>query len=308
MYLNKIFTFVIIFFLLYFIPLENSQADHASASFETGAAGAIMTTPGATLPENRLVFGLSSQFIEFDDISDPVLEAFGTANEDVHSTDNLLSFKANLAYGLTDNLTLGISIPWIVRNNIRAAHNDGGVGEVELAGDSAGFGDVSVFGQFRFLRDQSQDLSLIAGVKAPTGTTDEREAEGKLFEADHQPGSGSWDPFFGIAWNRSVDRLGLSANVLYTLMTEGTQQTTLGDAFNYNLALSYRLFKPEESHGHHEHGTHDHNEHRHGLIDYVDVVIELNGDYRDQDDIAGTSEENSGGNILYLSPGARIGQ
>ncbi len=37
-------------------------ADHASASFETGAAGAIMTTPGATLPKGKFVVGISVTF------------------------------------------------------------------------------------------------------------------------------------------------------------------------------------------------------------------------------------------------------
>ena len=37
-------------------------ADHVSASFETGAAGAIMTTPGATLPKCKFVVGIGVTF------------------------------------------------------------------------------------------------------------------------------------------------------------------------------------------------------------------------------------------------------
>lgn len=96
--------------ILFIVLLGFNQtvlADHASASFETGAAGAIMTTPGATLPKGKFVVGVSVQSIEIDDISDAKLEAAGAADEDVHSVDSFLSVHANFAYGLMDNLTVG---------------------------------------------------------------------------------------------------------------------------------------------------------------------------------------------------------
>ncbi len=142
------FTFInIVFIALFFSSLVN--ADHASPSFETGAAGAIMTIPGATLSENEIVLGAESQFIELDDISDAVLEAAGAADEDIHSVDSLLSVSVNIAYGITDNLTLGLSFPYIDRNDVREAHHDEatGTGETEFAGDSSGIGDLSLFGQ-----------------------------------------------------------------------------------------------------------------------------------------------------------------
>lgn len=72
-----------------------AEADHASASFETGAVGAIMTTPGATLPKGRFVVGINVQSIELDNISDEVLEASGAADKDVHSVDSFLNVSAN---------------------------------------------------------------------------------------------------------------------------------------------------------------------------------------------------------------------
>ena len=282
------------------------SADHASASFETGAAGAIMTTPGATLPKGKLVLGSSMQFIDFDDISDNSLESYGAADEDVHSIDNLFQYQATLAWGVTDNLTIGASIPYLERNNIRAAHNDMGMGEVEKAGDASGIGDARFFGQFRFFHDTMQDLAVIAGIKTPTGITSEREAGGESFETDHQPGSGSWDPFLGLAYNRAFGRAGFSANVLYSYTTKGSQQTDLGNGFNYNLALSYRLFSAMETH-HHYHDHEYSHEHTGSILDYIDVALELNGDVRGKDEISGVNEENSGGHILYLSPGIRIG-
>ena len=287
---------------LYFVSLMYvpvAMADHASPSFETGVAGAIMTIPGATLGKGEFVLGTSVQFVEFDDIPDSILEAFGAADVHIHSTDNLINLKANLAFGVTGNFTIGVSVPYVERNNIRAAHDEMGVGEVEFAGDSAGLGDVSAFGQFRILHDATRDLALLGGIKTPTGTTREREEEGELFEADHQPGSGSRDPFFGLSYNRILGKLGFSGNILYTLTTEGTQQTDLGDVINYNLALSYRVFSPGGGHNHHHRGF--------NVLDYVDVALELNGDVRGKDEVAGVVDVHTGGHLIYFSPGVRIG-
>ena len=170
------------------------KADHASAGFETGASGPIMTVTGATLPQGDFVVGTGVQFIEMDEISNAELEALGAADEDVHNTGSLLNPSVNFAYGITDDLTVGASLPYVERNNIRAAHNNAGVGEVEFAGDAAGVGDPTLFGQYRFFRNAGADLAVITGIKIPTGDSNEREAEGGLFESEHQPGSGSWDP------------------------------------------------------------------------------------------------------------------
>ena len=276
-------------------------ADHTSTSFETGAGGAIMTTSGATLPKGKIVVGISVQSLELDDISDAVLEAAGTADEDVHSVDSLFSASANFAYGLTDDLTIGLSMPYVDRSNVREAHNDMGVGEAELAGDSNGVGDLTLFGQYRFHQSEKQDVAILMGIKTPTGETGVREIEGGLFEAEQQPGSGSWDPFLGLAYNRNWDDIGFSGNVLYTFVTEGSQDTDLGDIFNYNLALTYRTTIPEGEHDHHQHA------HKGNIIDYIDLVVELNGDSRQRVNIGGASEEHSGGHTLYLSPGLRVG-
>jgi hypothetical protein len=292
----------IIFSIISFVAfVQTAQADHASASFETGSAGAIMTTPGGTLPKGKIVVGASAQYLELDDISDSTLEAAGTADEDVHSVDSLLSVSANLAYGLTDDLTIGLSMPYVDRSNIREAHNDMGVGEAELAGDSNGVGDLTLFGQYRFYQNEKQDAAILAGIKTPTGETGVREIEGELFETEQQPGSGSWDPFFGMAYNYKWGDIGFSGNLLYTFVTEGSQDTNLGDIFNYNLALSYRTTIPEGDHDHHHH------KHQGNIIDYIDMVLELNGDSRQRVDIAGETQAHTGGHTLYISPGLRVG-
>lgn len=279
----------------------SSLADHASANFETGTAGAVMTIPGSTMPQGKMVAGVNIQVIEFDAIPDTRLMEVGAADEDVHSTDSLIKFALNISYGLTEAITLGLNVPYIERHDIRAAAYNNGLGEVEIAGDAKGMGDASLFSQYRFLHTTDSDLALLAGIKTPSGSTSETENGGELFETDHLPGSGSWDPFLGLSFNHSWDKTGLSANILYTFATRGTQDTNLGDVFNYNIAVSRRMFAAPEHHHHEEH------EHMDSAIEYVDLVLELNGDMRDKVSTGGLRDENHGGHLLYLSPGIKLG-
>ena len=279
-------------------------ADHASANFETGTAGAVMTIPGSTMPKGKMVIGASIQLIEFNAIPDARLMELGAANDDAHSTDSLINLSVNLAYGMNDDLTVGLSAPYIERHNIHVSVNSNGMGDVEAAGDSKGLSDVSLFGQYRFLHKTSTDVALLAGLKTPTGSSSETETGGELFEADHQPGSGSWDPFLGLAFNHSWDGTGISANLLYTFATKGTQDTDLGNVFNYNIAVSHRIVTAPE---HHDHDADEDEEQTEFPVEYVDLILELNGDLRDEPRTRDIEDENHGGHLLYLSPGIKLG-
>ena len=79
------------------------------------------------------------------------------------------------------------------------------------------------------------------GVKVPTGVTDRHTDTGELVDAEFQPGTGSWDGLFGLAATKRIGPWSFDANVLYILATEGTQDTDLGDRFQYNAAVSYRI-------------------------------------------------------------------
>ncbi len=287
--------------ILLLMCMRMALADHASVSFETGSTGAIMTNSATTLEQGQSVAGINLQFLELDDISDSQLEAAGTRDEDLHSVDDLYQLAISFTHGITDNWMAGISLPYIKRGNVREAHNDMGVGEVELAGDSAGLADIRVFTQYRIFARERTNLALLGGLKIPSGEDEERELEGGIFETEQQPGSGSWDPFVGLAYDQAFNGFGLSSHVLYTFANEGAQGTDLGDFLSYNVAAVFRIFSPE--------GPHEHHRHAHGfnVLDYVDMVLELNGDWRQWVSIDSINDENTGGHILYLSPGIRAG-
>lgn len=277
--------------------ISPALADHPSLSFGTEAAGPIITIPAATMPENTFALGITSEFIKSDSFSDSELERLADEHVHAHSTDWTLVNSLNVSYGLINDLTLNLRIPYIHRENIRTgehSHGNGGdINSAEDLGDSSGLGDITALGKYRFWNSEITHAALLLGAKFPTGKTDVTH-EGEKLEAEHQPGSGSWDGIFGFAISRVAGPVSIDSNVLYFAVTEGARDTDLGDRFQYNLAVSYRIGG----------GIHEHSDftHHHRALDFV---LELNGEWTDQQEIDGEEDNDSGGNEIFLSPGIR---
>ena len=230
------------------------------------------------------------EHMSFEELSDAVLEAAAAKDQHAHSLATLESPALGYSYGLTDRVMVSVQLPYVVRTGIREAshHHDeaeeaeehhhaevGGRwrsitarGESETVdrGDTDGIGDLTLFGQYRFYgQDTGLQASFFGGIKTPTGETGERDDQGELFEAEFQPGSGSWDPMLGLALSRAQSRWSVDGNVLYTIATEGTQYTDLGDRFHYNGAVTYRLKggDAEASHEVADHHSHYGQSHHH---------------------------------------------
>lgn len=277
-------------------------ADHPSIGFGPGGAGPIVTVAADTLPAGRATLGLRVEHGRFDAFSDGELERLAAQDKEVHSVDSLTSLFLGAGYGVTDRLTLGAHIPYVWRTDIREGHQEDGAPEVHVHGDSEGLGDLTVLAQYRFAgaAESPWRASALLGVKTPTGRTDVKDDGGERFEAEHQPGSGSWDPLFGLAARWQRESLSLDASGLYTWVTEGAQDTDLGDLLAYNLALSYRLEKTVHAHaeGAHAGGTH--------VPLTWDLVLEANGESRRKQQVDGTEDPSSGGHTVFLSPGVRL--
>jgi hypothetical protein len=295
-------------------------ADHPGVGFGASSSGPITTISASTLPAGTRTVGLEVIHVKAKPFSDEELERFAARHIHAHSTDSLTSTAIGIGYGVTNDFTIGLRLPYIHRDNIRAGHHShaGGVvsNEAEAHGDSQGIGDLSVIGKYRFLNDSfnNQEAALLVGLEMPTGTTSKRNLQGERFETEHQPGSGSWDPLVGLAYTKRIGKMSFDTSVLYKVATKGTQATRLGDQFFYNAALSYRIKDTADeqvgSHHHYHSGEHAHHHHDEALHAFsgtnVDLIMELNGEWQDKQKIAGVVDHNSGGNTLYLSPGVRL--
>jgi hypothetical protein len=287
----------------------SAKADHAGYAGGTGTAGPIITVPATTLPPGKLAAALRVTYAKPDHLSDAELERRAGQHIHAHGTNYLLSPSASLAYGVADNLTLALGVPFIRRDDLREGthQHTGGVAlnGVEDLGSPSGLGDATLLGQYRFAGDEHSawQAAFLAGVKLPTGATHEHAPSGERLETEHQPGTGSWDPLLGFAVSRRFERVSVDANVLYQFSTSGAQATRLGDRTQYNLAVSYRV--GGEHHHEHEHGGEEH-EHAEHHAPTVDLVLELNGEWEGRQKVAGVVEQESGGRVLYLSPGVRL--
>jgi hypothetical protein len=304
-------------------------AHHPGGASNTGGAGPITTISAETLEAGHSAVAFLYEYIAFGGLGDRDLIDAASRHQHVHSIGTIQNAAASAAYGVTDDFMVSLRIPYVLRTDIREGHHEhltGGVvsNTVDFRGDSAGIGDVTVLGQYRFLNNRATatQAAFLFGVKAPTGATDRFDALGELFDAEFQPGSGSWDFLLGAAFTQRFGAWSFDANVLGVLAGTGTQDTNLGSRFLYNAAISYRLvgYQPPEEHARLPssalaHGPVPHR-HEHPLENIpaaappqwrLDAILELNGEWHDFETTAGVRDPNSGGHVLLLSPGLRVG-
>ena len=275
-------------------------ADHGSIGFGIGTASPIITQTGITLPQGKIATGLITQFTQFDNVSGSRLRAISAAastepRSDVHSTNSLTVPQVFAAIGVTDDLTLGTRFSYVRRDDVLSAHEHGA--EFHDQGNPDGFGGVSFFGQYRVFRseDNLNHLSVVVGLKTPTGATRQLDkSSGELIEVHSQPSSGSWNPSAGLNFTRAMGKFSVDSSVLYTVATSGARGTDLGDIFEYNFALSYAFVGQA----------------RDALFSSSNQsqwtgILELNGVWQDDLKTRGMRDPNSGGNLVWISPGVR---
>lgn len=271
-------------FLFFMFASAESWATHVSIGAASGHTGPITTVPATTLKKGAWGLDLQTEFIKFDTLSEGELVEFAGQDREVHNVDYLHTSFFGLSYGITDKLTVHMRMPYVYRNDISESEPPD---EVHRHGNAKGVGDLSVHFHQKVFKADSGDflLTLIAGIDIPTGRTSAVDDHGGVFEAEFQPGSGSWNPSVGFAATKNLGRLSLDGNLLYTIVNEGTQDTDLGDRVNYNLSFSYRaMLKPFA----------------------MDLIGELNGIWVAKEKVRGVKDPDSGGNTILFSPGMRV--
>ena len=302
-------------------------AHHPGGVGGIGSAGPIVTIPATTLAAGQVTAAFLFEYVKLNPLSDAALIDAAGRHDDVHSLNTIQSPSLAGALGLTNDLQLMFRLPYVRRTNIREGHHEhleegGVINTVDVLGNSAGIGDLTLLGQWRFYNNRASgtEFAVLFGAQAPTGKTNVFSDLGEPFEAEFQPGSGAWNGLFGFAVTQKLgSRWSLDGNVLYHAVGTGVQDTDLGDRFHYNAAVSYRAIgavdEPLHAHAHvvpdrgskvtkghsHDHGPEPAPQPQFSL----DLALELNGEWHDKQTIAGVRDPNSGGNTVYLSPGIR---
>lgn len=265
----------------------------------SGNSAAAYTISANTMGEGGLYVGVNFETVRNKNLSDSaMLAALNSGSDHLHSIDTINSYALSAAYGITDNLTFNIQLPYISRKNIRAGEDDGGGPEIHPHNNVEELGDATALLQYKVYDDEFK-VALLAGLKVPTGK-DDVSFEGEVLEADLQSGSGSWDLFAGIALTKDFEDFSLHSNILYKYNGKGARQSELGDIFTYNLALSYNLI---------DHQSHDllkglEEENHYGYS--LDTFIELNGELTEEDSFDGAKASNTGHNIIFATTGLQL--
>ncbi|HEY6951046.1 MAG TPA: hypothetical protein VI758_01495, partial [Bacteroidota bacterium] len=131
-------------------------------------------------------------------------------------------------------------------------------------------------------------LSLVGGVKFPTGRTDGRDSQGNLLDAHVQLGTGSADALMGASGFAAIGRTAIILNLLAGLSGKGANGHQFGNTVNYDATVRYGI-SPDD---------YDSPQ----LFATLSFIGELRG-HELQD---GVLDANSGGNVMYVSPGLQL--
>ena len=195
-----------------------------------------------------------------------------------------------VVYGLRARLSLVAVLPFVDKQ----LSLSGGAAQSFTAG-ARGLGDALFLTKWRFFkRDQPLGTFQLAtefGVKAPTGADDLDDADGQLLPPALQRGSGSWDPMANLTMTyvpaAGRGRWTLTGDIGVRLTTEANT-VEVGNQVGYDSMVKYRVHPV-----------------RHPGRDTF-LLLELNGRWQDRARVGGSVASDSGGHVLYVSPGVQF--
>ena len=289
---------ILLILALYILPSNAHHGGEGGLGGGAGIAGPIVTIPAYALPKGSKFVSLITNYTNADIFSDSKLKRLGRRGEDIDVVENTLSPSLTAGLGITNKLSASISVPYVFKFGVRRVE---GTEDILNKGNSIGVGDINFFTLYEFLHSDKYDLhaALLGGLKIPSGVRRTHDHEGHIFRAEHQPGTGSWDPQIGLALSKHAGIFHLDANGMYRFSTKGIQDTILGDVASYNFAVSYLI------------GT------KKSFIDRLfpkhlgksnlswHLIAEANGNWVEKPKVENHREENEGGTLIYLSPGIR---
>ncbi len=258
-----------------------AYADHGKGS----AAGKTLSP--RTLSEEGFSLDTGFRYQRSESISDDRLITGATNGHDIHSVDWMAEFFVGISYGVTNHLTVSLSLPFEVIHGFRAGEDDGvNPPEVVEATSITGMGDSTLVGKYSLLNDPIE-LAVLAGIKIPTGNTGQHDNNLELLEPDHQPGSGSWDPLLGVAVGRQFEQFWLGASVLYRITSRGRHDFTPGQQVTFAIKADYQIL---------------------GLGKFPRLYgsLELSEQFTAKDKELSVKNQDTGGSIIGLGIGLRL--
>ena len=268
---------------------KSAEAHHGEVSSAFGPGAPIETASPLALGKGRYLIYEKFEYVPFE----------YKEHAEPENIDTFTFFNTVFGYGVTDALSVYGILPFAIK-------------EQDSLGTSDGFGDLGLIVQYGFKlgeRDgirglynygpedsygapySTNDLkmSVLVGFSVPTGTTSNHDNKGDIFPMGMQPGFDAPSFNFGFAALKMLfphfTMTGDTSLTVFTRQNEGKS----GNETRFNVAGGYEIY-----------------EKKNGLLSRLDVIAESNFLHLTKDkDENGEETDNSGGKILYLSPGLR---
>lgn len=265
-----------------------TRANHGPGT----SGGGSSTIAGETLKPGQFSLDLRFDYTEFEHVSRAEAERRAIESGGFDALRRSFVYTGTLSYGLVENLQLSATIGYYHGEGfIDAEPSEDEPGEAESGiADPEGLTDLFVNAKYRLLHGRPGNLAVVGGVKFPTGRDDVRLNNAESLEPSSQPGTGSYDYQFGLAYSRFLtSHVTVDTSGLYTLRTRH-DDFKVGDRFDAGVAIAYRLTESIRS------------------FPQWSVFGEANYVWLGKDDAGGEEgiNNNSGGNTLYLTPGLRL--
>lgn len=198
-----------------------------------------------------------------------------------------LTQQYSFLYSPVHTLSLGVIVPVARRHTERIAE-----GGATVHGTQYGLGDISLLLRFKPIVEHDLEstyiLSIAGGVKLATGKTDGRDNLGDLLDAHVQLGSGSADFLLGASGFAGIDRFAFIVNVLGGIAGKGANGHRFGNSLNYDATARFRVWPDDYE-----------------FPEWF-AVLGISGDLRAREETNGLEDPESGGHVVYLSPGLQV--
>ena len=272
-----------------FVMNTAAYAHHGGVSSAFGPGAPIETASPLALGKGRYLIYEKFEYVPFEH----------KEHAEPENIDTFTFFNTVFGYGVTDALSFYGILPFARK-------------EQDTLGTSDGFGDLGLLVQYGFKlgesdgvrglyrfgtedsygADYSSDdlkMSVIAGLTVPTGTTSNRDDDGNRFDMGMQPGFAAPSFTIGFAVSKMIiPHVTLTGDTSILTFTE-TNDGKPGNEVRFNVAGGYEIFEKTN-----------------GFLSRLDIIGESNFLHLTKDlNEDGEKENDSGGSMLYLSPGLR---
>ncbi|MEA1892025.1 MAG: transporter [Campylobacterota bacterium] len=215
--------------------------------FLTILAGSIllnaMVIPGInskagamTLPKGKLKIGIRHISFKRDSMFNGTSEVKNNQNLDASANVTLLG----IVYGINDRFNIKAIVPY---KHIDATAQ---LGSNDVAIDNKGLGDIVVMGKYVVLpmKDYGFQLSLGAGVKLPTGSTDDGFKKAPVFATGSgtpmptQMGTGEFEYKLELGLSKLIgESMRVDFNTIYTYRPKAEHDYGFGNELSYDLSF-----------------------------------------------------------------------